>query len=284
MLHVGANWVWNTMQPTILSRVVAMYAPPPRQLLYLAYKVEVVFTDSTGVSKAGTGTAFILAAGDRPILVTNRHVVDLDYNATDSRYKDFQLANLVLHGRLADDSRFSVELDASQAFHFHGAKENDVACLIDFRATKLPRKNFQLYHHNVVEGLATAEEFMTTIWPGDQVFFAGYPAIHDQLDQRPILRAGIIASDPKYNYSTSGKYEGERVAYEAMSTPGASGSPVYAPARGIDGIHENFRRDIIVGINAGHISAEFGAHSGMSYFIKSTVIREILREAGVVGA
>lgn len=261
-----------------------MYAPPPRQLLYLAYKLEVEFVDSTGISKPGTGTAFVLAAGDRTILVTNRHVVDLDYNAPDSRYKDFRLVKIVLHGRSADDSRYSVELDPSQAFLFHVEKENDVACLIDFHAMKLPHDNFQLYHHNVIDGLATADEFVTTIWPGDQVFFSGYPAIHDKLDQRPILRAGIIASDPKYNYSTSGKYEGERVAYEAMSTPGASGSPVYAPARGIDGIHEYVRRDIIVGINAGHIGAEFGAHSGMSYFIKSTAIRDILRAAGVAGA
>jgi hypothetical protein len=262
-----------------------MYAPPPRQLLYLAYRLEVEFVDSIGTNKTGTGTAFLLAAGNCPILVTNRHVVDLDYTAPDLRYRDFRLAKLVLHGRSADDSRYSVELNPSQPFLYHRAKENDVACLIDFHARKLPHENFKLYHHNVIEGLATAEEFTKTIWPGDQVFFAGYPSgVHDQLDQRPILRAGIIASDPKYNYSTSERYEGERVAYEAMSTLGASGSPVYAPARGICGIHEYVRRDMIVGINAGHIGANFGSHSGMSYFIKSTVIREILREEGVAGA
>jgi hypothetical protein len=261
-----------------------MYAPPPRQLLYLAYKLEIEFVDSTGSIKPGTGTAFLLGSGDRPILVTNRHVVDLDYNACDLRYKDFRPAKIVMRGRSADDSRFSVELDHTQSFRFHAAKENDVACLIDFSVRKLPHKGFQLYHHNTIDGLATAEEFMTTIWPGDHVFFTGYPAVHDKLDQRPILRAGIIASDPKYNYSTSGKFEGERVAYEAMSSPGASGSPVYAPARGINGIHEHVRRDLIVGIDAGHIGADFGTHSGMSYFIKSTVIREILRAAGVAGA
>jgi Trypsin-like peptidase domain len=261
-----------------------MYAPPPRQLLYLAYKLEVEFTDSIGTFKTVVGTAFLLSAGDRPILVTNRHVVDLDYNAADARYKDFRLTKLVLHGRLADDSRYSVQLDPSQAFLFHATRENDVACLIDFHAMKLPHNEFKLHHHNVIEGLATAEEFETTIWPGDQVYFSGYPTVHDKLDQRPILRGGIIASDPKYNYSTNGKYEGERVAYEVMSTSGASGSPVYAPARGIGGLHEYVRRDIILGINAGHIEAELGAHSGMSYFIKSTVIREILRAAGVEGA
>lgn len=168
--------------------------------------------DSTGTVKTVTGTAFLLGAGERPILVTNRHVVDLDYGVPDSRYKDFRLSKLVLHGRSADDSRFSVELDASRGFLFHTAKENDVACLLDFRASKLPYSGFRLHYHNDVHGLATAEEFMTTIWPGDQVFFAGFPAVHDKLDQRPILRSGIVASDPKYNYSTSGRYEGERVA------------------------------------------------------------------------
>lgn len=261
-----------------------MYAPPPRQLLYLAYKLEVEFADSLENKKCGTGTAFLLGAGSRPILVTNRHVVDIGYSAPDSRYREYRLTKLVLHGRSADDSRYSVELDHSQSFCFPEARENDVACLIDFRAVKLPHEAFKLYHHNGVEGLATEEEFATTIWPGDQVFFTGYPAVHDKLDQRPILRAGIIASDPKYNYSSSGSYEGDRVAYEAMSSPGTSGSPVYAPARGIGGTHQFQRRDMIVGINAGHISAEFGAHSGMSYFIKSTVIRELLRAAGVAEA
>lgn len=261
-----------------------MYAPPPRQLLYLAYKLEVEFADSIGTSKLGSGTAFLLASGDSPILVTNRHVVDLDYTAPDTRYKDFRLVKMTLHGRSADDSRYSIELAPSNAFLYHQAKENDVACLINFQARNLPNQNFKLYHHFLIESLATQEEFVTTIWPGDQVFFAGYPTIHDKLDQRPILRAGIIASDPKYNYSTSGRYEGERVAYEVMSTSGASGSPVYAPARGIVGIHEHARRNIIVGINAGHIDAELGAHSGMSYFIKSTAIRDILRVAGIAGA
>lgn len=261
-----------------------MYAPPPRQLLYLAYRLEVEFVDFQGTSKSGSGTAFILASGDRPILVTNRHVVDIDYNASDSRYKDFRLSRLILHGRSADDSRYSVELDISQSFLFHVSRENDVACLIDFRS-KTPNCDVKLYHHNSIDGLATAAEFMTTIWPGDHVFFSGYPAnLHDKLDQRPILRAGIIASDPKYNYSSSGKYQGERVAYEAMSTQGSSGSPVYAPARGVGGVHQYERRDIIVGINAGHLVDESKTHSGLSYFIKSTVIREILSAAGVAGA
>ena len=35
---------------------------------------------------------------------------------------------------------------------------NDVACLIDFNAVNLPHDNFKLYHHNTIQGLATAEK------------------------------------------------------------------------------------------------------------------------------
>ena len=259
-----------------------MFAPPPRQLLYLAYKLEVSFSDDAGGTKSVTGTAFLLASGELPILVTNRHVVDLDYNAPDMRYKNYRLSKLVVHGRSAEDRRYALELDPSHSFAYPSARENDVACLIDIRARgPAPSQNFMMYHHARVEDLATQSDFQDLIWPGDQVYFSGYPSVHDKLDQRPILRAGVIASDPKFNYSRSGKYEGDRVAYEAMSTPGASGSPVYAPARGIGGIHSYLRKDMIVGINAGHLNETSGIHSGMSYFIKATAIREVLSSAGI---
>lgn len=258
-----------------------MYAPPAREFLYLAYKLEIHFSDAGGTIRSGNGTAFLLASSNVPILVTNRHVVDLDYLASDQRYKDFRIVKLVLHGRSSNDSRYEIELDCSKEFIFPSARENDVACLIDFTG-RSPHPEFKLYHHVGVDELAAEKDFNTSIWPGDLVFFSGFPsATHDKLDQRPILRAGIIASDPRYNYSVSGKYEGERIAYEAMSTSGSSGSPVYAPNRGIVGFHDYERRGFIVGINVGHIPAEYGRHSGISYFIKSTVIRDLLTSAGV---
>lgn len=257
-----------------------MFASPPRQLLYIAYKLEITFSDEIENTKVGTGTAFLLASGNRPILVTNRHVVDLDYTAPDARYKNFRISQLLIYGRSAEDERYVIHLDPKRPFAFPEARENDVACLIDIQG-QAPSQSFQMHHHALVADLATRQEFAETLWPGDQVYFSGFPSVHDKLEQRPILRAGVIASDPKHNYSTTGRYEGDRVAYEAMSTPGASGSPVYATARGINGIHNHVRRDMIVGINTGHIKGETDTHSGMSYFIKSTAILEVLAKHGV---
>jgi hypothetical protein len=256
-----------------------MYAPPPRDFLYLAYRLDVEFSDGLGTTKQGNGTGFMLAADNVPILVTNRHVVDLDYSSKTAKYKDFRLSRLVLNGRSSTDERYAIDLDVSTPFAFPEAREDDVACLINFSG-RVPQ-GFSLYHHAGLDSLATQAEFDGLIWPGDQVYFAGYPSVHDKLDHRPILRAGIIASDPRYNYSVSGQFEGNRVAYEAMSTPGASGSPVYAPARGISGIHAHVRRDILVGINAGHVDTGPGSHSGMSFFVKATVLRRLLNSAGI---
>ena len=259
-----------------------MFAPPPREFIYTAYKLDVIFADDLGQEKSCYGTGFLLAAEETVVLVTNRHVVDLDYDAPDRRYTRFAIKLLRLHGRGGDDKRYELELDHRQPFAFPDARENDLACLVNFRGNN-PDPNFKLFHHMRVSDLATAQDFRDSIWAGDRVYFAGYPSVHDKLDQRPILRAGVVASDPKFDYSISGSHEGNKVAYEAMSTPGASGSPVFAPARGFAGA-PYARGDLLAGINAGHIHGDQGAHSGMSYFIKATAIRALLAKQGVAGA
>ena len=253
-----------------------MFASPPRDFLYIAYKLDAEYQDDLGATKSIVGTGFVLASDSRPILVTNRHVVDAEY--FDAKFKNFRLIKLIASGSHSDNTRYSIELSLQQPFLFSRARENDVACLVDVQAKVAA--GFQMYHHIRTSDLATEDEFSNHIWAGDQVYLAGYPDVHDKSEQRPILRAGVIASDPRFNYSYTGRYEGERVAYEAMSTAGASGGPVYATARGIGNIHTHLRRDLLVGVNAGHI-ANMTGHSGMSYFVKATVIREILSDAGV---
>ena len=125
--------------------------------------------------------------------------------------------------------------------------------------------------------MASAKEFDTVLWPYDEVVFSGFPEQHDKLSNRPILRSGRISSDPKFDYSFSGKFEGEKVAYEAFSSEGASGSPVFAVPRGAKSIPES-RNGFLIGVNAGHIndSNRPGTHSGISYFFKSTIIFRII--------
>jgi len=110
--------------------------------------------------------------------------------------------------------------------------------------------------------------------PFDLICYSGFPNQHDKLGGRPIIRSGHIASDPQYDYSWDDRYRGKCIAYEGFSSEGASGSPIFAPPRGMHGIL-NSRHGYLVGVNAGHIPNTTG-HSGISYFYKSTVILEII--------
>jgi hypothetical protein len=69
------------------------------------------------------------------------------------------------------------------------------------------------------------------------------------------------------------------VAYEAFSFGGSSGSPVFATQRGIKpgaGMRfDAYRESRLIGINAGHLAAAYGQHSGISYFYKASAILEL---------
>jgi hypothetical protein len=124
------------------------------------------------------------------------------------------------------------------------------------------------------------EEFYSTVQAFDLICFSGFPDQHDKLGNRPILRSGRIASDPRFNYSWDKSNHGSCVAYEGFSFAGSSGSPVYAPARGALGL-QNSRDALVVGINAGHVPSYPNGHSGISYFYKSTVVLEIMSQHGL---
>ena len=72
-----------------------MFHEPSVEFLYSAYKIEVEHTDNVGTVKSGIATGFVLeVAKGIPWIITNRHVVDLDYKQKTSKYKDFKLSHL----------------------------------------------------------------------------------------------------------------------------------------------------------------------------------------------
>lgn len=148
-----------------------------------------------------------------------------------------------------------------------------------------------------------------SLWPqleaGEFVVFPGYPIWHDHLEDRPVMRSGLIASDPQTDYRSGGgernkKDSSHQVLFDAYSTSGNSGSPVYVAQRGLPptdlpftfaegnpglrlqlGFH-NYRRAFLIGINASHYN-ETGVlrrneHAGLSRMHKLSVIMEILRD------
>jgi hypothetical protein len=263
----------------------SMFHQPPSIFLYSAYLLRTKFISPDGTSKEGSGTGFVLSAKENlPLVVTNRHLLDIDYRQSTAKYKDFELSELSITGRRSDDTTYTFRLHPEARLFLDDDIENDVA-LIEARVYEDDPIQFAkgLHWHFGIEHLATEEVFNTSLQPYDDVAFTGFPSSYDKLAGRPIVRSGKIASDPKFNYSWRPEYKGNCVAYEAFSSPGASGSPVFAPPRGAMGI-PNSRNGYLVGVNAGHVidSEIYNGHSGISYFYKSTVILKILHKAGLL--
>ena len=261
-----------------------MFSNPSPQFLYSAYKVVTTFSDDIGTPKSVQGTGFVVAIGAADLaFITNRHVIDLDYKEPTAKYKNFKVTSIVITGRRDDDSLYRFSIHPTSKACFSRELLDDVAVFVSPRCEALENmSDIKLFYHFGLDDLADEDFFQTQLSPFDVVSFSGFPEEHDKLAERPLIRGGRVASDPKFDFSLQGKAAGRCIAYEAFSHGGASGSPVYAPARGIQGIPGS-RNGRLIGINAGHVNREMGQHTGLSYFYRSTVILEILNDQGVLG-
>lgn len=96
----------------------------------------------------------------------------------------------------------------------------------------------QLYYKAVsYDMLATFNEEELSV--AENVYFVGYPDNrYDMANNLPLIRTGMIASNPKYDYNGNPTF-----IIDAQVFPGSSGSPVY-----IDLTYENMKNgQIIVG-------------------------------------
>jgi len=248
-----------------------MFHEPSPQFFYSSYRIIIEHSDGVN-SVTSSATAFILeVAKGIPWIVTNRHVIDLNYNQSSNKFRHFKPSKVLIIGRDLSDNEYSYELYEKAEFFYHGERENDVV-MIESRVMNSVKP---FHWHFGLEHLAD-DKIFETVLPFDLICFTGFPKTHDKYKNRPILRSGRIASDPKFEYSWNNEYQGQCVAYEGFSSSGASGSPVFAPSRGLQTI-PNSRHGYLVGVNAGHIPDQYG-HSGISYFYKSTVILEIIEQ------
>lgn len=67
----------------------------------------------------------------------------------------------------------------------------------------------------------------------DNTVYPNFSPYYNKIYNSPIFRSGIIASDPKLDYSgVDDKTKSKRIAYEGFSFNGASGSPIFATQKG----------------------------------------------------
>lgn len=270
-----------------------MYHGLSKDLLYSAYRITSVFKDDLGNSKTKSGTAFwLMNKKSQLCLITNRHMLDLNYSENDMKYKYYSIQAVNIQGKAKNKKNGLPEdevtfLILKPQTKFSKQYSNDVACIVDPQiiVPEGQNKNVIIDYYIPYDDISTSQYIEELLLPCDFVAFPGYPEWHDRRLGRPIFRVGTIASDPRYDYSYKSNktnVEGNCIAYEAFSFGGSSGSPVFSLQKGLkagQGISvTGYRPSKFIGINAGHFDTGFGNHSGISYFYKSSCILDIIDE------
>lgn len=229
------------------------------------------------------GTGFFVTKEDKGYFITNRHVIDITREG--KQFEGYELDSIVFDVRKFDDNNKKVITETLNVNEFELTLPDDdlddVACLSNF---KVQGNGATVENHFPFDMLADEECLEKQISVCDSIATIGFPVVFDHLNNMPILRAGVVSSDPRLNYSYSKQYMGHVIAYEAFSTGGASGSPVIALQKGfqlgvgLNGLVDFYRPLKIIGINTGCMNVN-GVHQQMSYMFKSDIIIDLILEA-----
>jgi hypothetical protein len=295
--------------------------------LYSACRLTIThhFADHDLECEPFNGTGFLVQFPDgdnRFGVVTNRHLTDaVFYNPVE--YKGATIKSVKIELWQSKNLRIEFTIDDPRPL-YHQDKTIDVAVIpfgpkIDPHTVGTPYDKFEnlfpdpnidtlIFNHGLSwQYLLECEKLWPLLEPGEFVLFPGYPVWYDKSQVRPVFRSGMIASDPQTEYRRKDgdpdEYDGnQQVLFDAFSTSGNSGSPVFVAQRGIPPlpihmVNENgefsphgpaaqlkitgYHRAFLIGINAGHFndldSGRPNDHAGLSRMHKLSAIMEILR-------
>lgn len=254
--------------------------------LYTAYRIDATHhAPNPRFSKKISGTGFVLSrdkgGARRFVFVTNRHILDLPWGSR--QFNGYRLSGVSIwtHSPRLDGPPELTEpiLAAPSIIRFHRDETIDIGGF-DLGKGVYAAGAPPVINNFIDESLLASRELLaSSIQAGELVFFPGYPAWYDHNGVRPIMRTGAIVSDPRNDYR---RRDGEPVPtdgnsqllFDAFSTSGNSGSPVFVGRRGFrvgEGLNYsgNTREAYLIGINAGHIVDENDQHVGLSRAYKS---------------
>ncbi|MFD5365564.1 serine protease [Streptomyces sp. NPDC127103] len=267
--------------------------------LYASLRLSVhLFMRDSGApcSEKPSATGFVMRRGlfekDPGILVTNRHVLDPDYNRVP---KGKKLDKIAVSGFLqethlgdivgpAKPVQFKI-LDPVPVF---ADSEADIA-VIDLRSAKIPGGCPQLTQLPSMQ-LATTDDFQSRIHVATEIITPGYPSIEQKVTKRPFLVSGTIASDPREAAEIGPKEYKDCVICHSFSWGGMSGSPVFCrlvaepedpKSWDEQEVHGPLTEVRLAGVNRGHLKIGGSNEGALSYFAKSTVLDQLLGKVGV---
>ncbi len=262
-----------------------MYHPIPREWLLATNKIEVIFKNCHN-EKSFHGSGFWIQKDEKLFFATNRHVIDIDYN--NNKYigqgDEFYSVKILLFKPANQTGGY---FDVTRATLFIPDNYSIDIALLRLQSINNPN-NIKVLPADV--SIIADKDFLTTEleW-GAQVSFSSFQPWGDTQTDSPILRTGILASDPAYPFNSTMIGKIDIHLLEAFSFNGSSGSPVFANAQGIPAgkglTGGNFRPARIIGIMTGHLlneQSEAGTpdktHTGLSYCHRSDLLLSMINE------
>ncbi|MGL4729599.1 MAG: S1 family peptidase [Bosea sp. (in: a-proteobacteria)] len=263
-----------------------MFIPPPKRYYYATARMASRFTSiEDGSMRVIEGTCFFVRRKGRLFVVTNRHGIDYNYLVKDKTA--YHLYDLIIQGRR--EAQRGAERD-----HFEPFVLNPIVVMSDMAISWNSDEDlavFKIDNDPTIlavdsDDIGTDADFRSCI-PGEPVIMYGYSRLANVENPAPIARSGFFASDPSVDYRIEGERSARRIAIEAMSTKGMSGSPVFAYQRGTRDARgeaaDGYRRMFLAGANTGHYhddDQKIGSiHSQIGICIRSTVIAELITQA-----
>ena len=174
-----------------------------------------------GASSTGTGFFFTYELNNEkniPVIITNKHVIENSIEGS------FVLTKM-------DDNKEpimgSTERIKVPTFEEHWIKHPDPNVDIAIFTTgplfnDLEKEGIQIYAPPLSEKLIPDEDEVNNFTGIDDITMIGYPnGIWDQQNNMPIIRRGVTATNPKYDYNGLPIF-----VIDCACFPGSSGSPV----------------------------------------------------------
>ena len=188
------------------------------QLCYITTLIETKETNGNNYTATGFFIEFYTETGEPHIfLVTNRHVVK------DARTMKIRLNHADEQGNPIDTKWVYIELnDAMTEFIYHPNKNVDLALVLMSKVINIVRSKQNIFFKSLPPSFIVTDEWAENLDAIEDIIMVGYPkGIFDTANNRPIVRKGITATDPKIDY------EGERMFMTDIACfQGSSGSPV----------------------------------------------------------
>lgn len=255
--------------------------------LYSALSISSAFD---GGAEVPGGTGFLVRTETCGIcLVTNKHVI-LAMEKHGQENGLGKIRRIVIRGKSNEGELPSYSEDfVFDAYEWKVAypsnDDDDIAVLYQLSGR---RKGQAVYINRDMFATESYFEDESNLGVYDYVAVPGFHPGYDTATNRPLFRGGNISSDPRYGHSAQidggpYRYYKNLVVYETFAYPGSSGSPVFALQKGIrpgDGISfPAYRPARLIGIQSMTryaSSVDARVHSGLSYFVKSSAILELL--------